>query len=136
MKLEYLHDMTANGKYKDVVSENLIRLWDFGPTESKKFQGLISKFTSDGQQDRLDLHKQDFIKSMNCKLTLVKDEINNGISRLNEKDFICKLNNEGYKHMIDLIQPFVLEDSGGYQWLDEKANVGDIDFLFSPGGNW
>jgi len=136
MKLEYLHDMTPNGKFKDVVSENLVRLWDFGPKESKQFQNLINDFINNDQMEKLALHKQDFIKPLNCKLTLVKDNVNNGISRINEDDFICRLNNEGYLHIIDLVQPFVKEDSGGYQWLDEKANVSDIDFLFSPGETW
>lgn len=136
MKLEYLHDITANGKYKDVVCENLIRLWDFGPSESKKFQDLILKFSNSKQQVSLDLDKQDFIKSINCKLTLKKDILNNGINRLSEDQFICKLNNEGYFYMVELIQPFVIEDSSGHNWLDEKANIGNINFLFSPGGTW
>lgn len=136
MKLEYLHDISANGKFKDVVSKKLIRLWDFDQIESKQFQELIADFVNDTQKEELVLNEQNFIKPLNCNLTLVKDRLNNGISRVDDEDFICKLNNEGYKNMIDLIQPFVNEDSGGYQWLDEKADVGEIDFLFSPGGSW
>ena len=136
MKLEYLHDVTANGKFKDVVSENLIRLWDFSPQEAKQFQNLIHDFVKNSDVTKLSLHKEEFITSINCKLTLVKDEANNGINRLSEEEFICKLNNEGYTHMIELIKPFTHEDCNGYQWLDEQATIGDIDFLFSPGGTW
>jgi len=136
MKLEYLHDLTANGKFKDVVSENLIRLWDFSPQEAKQFQDLINDFVKNNYVTKLSLDQEEFIKSINCKLTLVKDEANNGINKLCEDEFICKLNNDGYKHMIELIKPFVNEDCNGYQWLDEQATTGNIDFLFSPGGTW
>lgn len=136
MKLEYLNDITANGKFKNVVSENLIRLWDFGPSESKQFQNLIHDFVNDDHQVGLVLDDQEFIDSINCKLTLIKDNKNDGISRLSNDEFICRLDTSGYRHMVELIEPFVLEDSGGYQWFDERANVGNIDFLFSPGGTW
>ena len=39
-----------------------------------------------------------------------------------------------YKYMIDLIQPFT-EELSGYNWLDEQTeNKSNIDFLISPGG--
>jgi hypothetical protein len=136
MKLEYLHDLTAKGKFKDVVSENLIRLWDFGPKESKLFQNLINDFAKDEQKEQLILDEQEFIEAINCKLTLKKDNENNGISRIGTNEFICKLDTRGYEHIVSLIEPFIKTDSGGYQWLDEKADVSDIDFLFSPGGTW
>lgn len=136
MKLEYLHDMTANGKFTNVVSENLIRLWDFGPKESKQFQDVIRDFVHCEQKQQLALHEQDFIEPINCKLTLRKDAKNNGIERLNEDEFICNLNEEAYAHMTDLVEPFVIEDFAGYQWLDELADAGDIDFLFLSGGTW
>ena len=136
MKLEYLHDLTANGKFKDVVSENLIRLWDFGPEESKLFQNLIHEFVKDEQKNQLIVDEQDFIEPINCKLILTKDIANSGISRIGPNEFICKLDKKGYQHMVGLIEPFSIEESGGYQWLNEKADITDIDFLFSPGGSW
>lgn len=136
MKLEYLHDITDNGKFKDVVSENLIRLWDFGPSQSEQFQNLINDFAKDDKQIQLVLNEQEFIESTTCKLTLIKDKENNGISRISKDEFICKLSKDGYKHMVYLIEPFLIEDSDAFQWLDERADVGEIDFLFSPGGTW
>ena len=136
MKLEYLHDLTAGGKYKDVVSENLIRLWDFEPKEAKQFQELIKRFIEDVSKLTLILDDQKFIHPVNCRLILRKGKINNGICRLNETDFVCNLDITGYEHMIDLINPFIDDNLGGYQWLDIFAESGEIDFLFSPGGGW
>lgn len=41
MKLEYLNDISDGGKYEDVVSENLIRLFDFDRAEVAKLIFLI-----------------------------------------------------------------------------------------------
>jgi len=128
MKLEYLPNITPD--------ESLIRLWDFGQQESRQFQELLIAFVEDEQRTQLPLHEQQFVSPLNCQLTLVKDELNNGIIQLSQYEFICNLNLEGLTHIVHLIEPFVREDSDGYQWLDEKADAGDIDFLFSPGGSW
>ncbi len=136
MKLEYLHDMTANGKFKDVVSENLIRLWEFNSKEAKQFQDLVHDFVKNPYAIKLFLDQEEFVNPMNCKLILAKDHANNGITRLSEDEFICKLNTDGYEHIIELIKPFTNEGCSGYQWLDEQIKAGDIDFLFSPSGTW
>jgi hypothetical protein len=136
MKLEYLQDLTANGKFKHVVSQNLIRLWDFGCQESKQFQTLIKDFVADDLKSTLSLDQQDFIEPLNCKLTLIKDRANNGINRLSDDAFTCNLSIDSFKHIVKLVEPFVHEDSSGHQWLDGKANVGNIEFLFTPGGTW
>ncbi|QHI39092.1 hypothetical protein IMCC3317_44930 [Kordia antarctica] len=136
MKLEYNHDLTDNGKFKNIEIKNLIRLWDFGCNESKLFQELINSFVLDASKFEVVLEAQEFITSINCKLTLIKSDKNNGIERISEDQFICNLNLDSYKHMINLIEPFINHDSSGYQWLDELANPSEIDFLFSPGGTW
>jgi len=136
MKLEYLHDLTANGKFPNVISENLIRLWDFDLTEAKLFYNLIKNFAKNHNVDQLKLHEEGFITPINCNLTLIKDQNNIGISRISEFEFVCKLTNVEYLDMAEFIKPFTTEDLNGYQWLCENATNTDIDFLFSPGGTW
>lgn len=136
MKLDYLHDLTDNGKYTDVVSENLIRLWNFTPNEALQFQNLIVAFIAADEKASLALHEQDFIEAMACELTLVKDPSNTGITRLGATQFVCRLDIAGYQNMVELLQPFVTDSADGYQWLDEQAHESSIDFLFSLGGGW
>ena len=135
MKLEFLEDLTDGGKYKDVVSENLIRLYDFDPTEAIQFQNLIKELLDETTLE-IDLEKQSFIESLHCQLKLVIHTDNNGINKVSANSFICKMNKESYEYMILLIEPFAKEEASGYQWLDEWCSESAIDFLFSHGGGW
>ena len=135
MKLEFLKDLSDGGKYKDVSSDNLIRLYDFNPKEAIQLQNLIKQLLDESIPE-INLEKQSIIKSVNCQLKLVIHEDNNGINRLTSNKFICKMSKESYKQMIYLIEPFTREQKSGYQWLDESCSESDIDFLFSPGGSW
>jgi hypothetical protein len=38
MKLEFLDDISKGGQFKDVISDKLIRLFDFNSEEARKFQ--------------------------------------------------------------------------------------------------
>ncbi len=136
MKLEYMHDLTANGKFINVVSENLIRLWDFNQAESKLFHELIQNFAKNDLVDQLELHNEEFIIPINCHLTLIKDKDNVGISRISNNEFHCKVTTEEYRNMAEYIKPFILADTSGYQWLLEQVTDDNIDLLFSPGGTW
>ena len=135
MKLEFLKDLSDGGKYKDVSSDNLIRLYDFNPKEAIQLQNLIKQLLDESIPE-INLEKQSIIESVNCQLKLVIHEDNNGINRLTSNKFICKMSKESYKQMIYLIEPFTREQKSGYQWLDESCSESDIDFLFSPGGSW
>ncbi len=134
MKLEFLEDLTDNGKYKDVVSENLIRLYDFNSKEVNQFQSLIQRLINKSISE-IDLENQDFIEAINCQLKLVIHKDNNGINKVAENSFICKMNKESYQHIEHLIEPFT-KRLEGYQWLDELCSDSEIDFLFSVGGSW
>ncbi len=137
MKLEYLHDLTANGKYAHVVSKSLIRLWDFDVKEAKQLQQLIREFAANQHQLKLALDEQAFITPINCKLTLIKDHNNDGIRQISPTEFICSIDNDGYNHIIHLIEPLTHEENNGHQWLDDFSKVAeDIDFLFSSDGSW
>ncbi|MGD1847275.1 MAG: hypothetical protein ACFB10_17940 [Salibacteraceae bacterium] len=136
MKLEYLPDLTAEGKYKNVEIERLLRLWDFDHQGARWFQQLLQTFIDKSEIITLPIHEQPEIEALNCTLNLVKTEANHGIVKLQNDAFNCEMNYEGYQHMIQLISPFTTKDSEGYQWLDEQTKSSDIYFLFSPGGSW
>ena len=135
MKLEYLGNISDGGRYPEVISENLVRLYDFSKEEVSKFQKVImDKILT--KKESVDIDDIDYIENVNCSLKLVLSDQNNGINQIGDNVFHCNMNEDSYKHMIDIIQPFT-EELSGYNWLDEQTeNVSNIDFLISPGGGW
>jgi hypothetical protein len=132
MKLEFLDDISRGGFFKDVVSNALVRLFDFDAYEAGLFQQTIKKLIDDEIEVHLD--RLPFIDPINCSLTLSIGDSDLGIVKSGKKEFECKLTKDSYREMVSLLQPFVAKDSDGYQWLCN--NMADIDFLFSPGGTW
>lgn len=132
MKLEFLEDISAGGKYKNVVSNQLIRLYDFDLKEAERFQLTIQEMIDN--EAKIDLTSLDFIQSINCSLTLKLADEDLGVEKRDDNHFECVLTIESYKKMILLIQPFVDKELNAYQWLYDGMN--EIDFLFSPGGTW
>lgn len=131
MKVEYLDDMTDGGKYKQVTSENLIRLFDFDQTQtanltSEIYQSLII------DKQKLDLSNLTFIELVNCKLVLQLSSRDNGILRTEEPNkFVCDLTEETYKTAIEIMKAV----DSGFNWLCDTSDD-NIDFLYSPGGTW
>jgi hypothetical protein len=132
MKIEFLNDISNGGQFKDVVSDKLIRLFDFKSDEAEKFQKAIKNLIEN--EKRIIVDSLTFIKPVNCSLALFIDTKDLGIIKTGEKEFECRLTKDSYKEMVYLIQPFVDNESNGYQWLYD--NMADIDLLFSPGGTW
>jgi hypothetical protein len=132
MKIEFLDDISNGGQFKDVVSDKLIRLFDFDSDEAEKFQEAIRNLIEN--ENGIAVDSLTFIKPVNCSLTLSIDTEDLGIIKTGKEEFECKLTRDSYKEMVCLIQPFVDNESNGYQWLYD--NMADIDFLFSPGGMW
>lgn len=133
MKLEYLDDLTDGGKYVQVVSERLIRLFDFDKHQALSLKEVIEKELLDGQKE-ISLSSLNFIEPLNCNLTLKLSNINQGITKAENGDFECYLTDAAYKEMTYLLEPFCIKEATGYQWLYEIDCP--IDFLFSPGGTW
>jgi hypothetical protein len=132
MKIEFLDDISRGGHFKNVVSDRLVRLFDFDSNEANLFQQTIKKLIEDENEVHLD--SLPFINPINCSLTLSIDNLDLGIAKSGRNEFECKLTKESYREMVLLIQPFADNESNGYQWLYD--NMADIDFLFSPGGTW
>jgi hypothetical protein len=132
MKLEYLDDISDGGKYKGVVSENLIRLYDFGQIETTKLVELIYQRLIVDKQD-LDLTTVDFIEPINCHLTLQISSADKGIMKIGRSgSFICELTEQSY---ITAIEYMKAAADSGYNWLCDTS-ADDIDFLYSAGGTW
>lgn len=132
MKLEYLPDLSAGGKFKNVYPNRLIRLYDFNYQEAKWIYKLIDELVH-LKVAKVELHECDFIEPVNCQLTLVVDSKDSGLEQMRLKEFVGGFSLESYKTMMNLIKPFAKEDINGFQWLDEYV---PIYFLFSPDGSW
>lgn len=133
MKLEFLDDISDGGKFTGVVTNQLIRLFDFDKTEAEKLSQAIQQ-TIIERKEILHLSNLEFIEPVNCNLTLRLADAGNGITTTDKSNFICDLTLHQYENMVNLLQPFSLKDSNGYQWLYDV--VTPIAFLFSPGGTW
>ena len=82
----------------------------------------------------LNINELDFIEARNCELTLRIADDDIGIVTEDTVLFFCDLTLEGFQEMVELLAPFCLKETKGYQWLYDIDN--EIDFLFSPGGTW
>lgn len=123
MKLEYLND----------IADPLVRLYDFDNVQAKEFRQTITEFIL-LEKKSLELHSLSFIELINCKLTLRLAEEDKGITTSDNMNFFCDLTIDGFENIIFLIEPFCDRESNGYQWLYDLNS--DIDFLFSPSGQW
>lgn len=135
MKLEYLENISNDGKFKDVTSNNLVRLFDFSLTDLKKFRDLIGALCS-SQKEVVDLHHEDFIIPLNCSLKLKVDLSNTGITRIGKDPFECRMNHSTYVHMQAQLENMIATEYEGFIWLDDLVEEGNIDFLLSHGGGW
>lgn len=138
MKLDFLDDLSDGGKYAsdDVYANQIMRLYDFDKNEAVLLRSSIQSLILDGP-GTLRVSKLPFVESTNCTLTLRVSEGNEGVKPEDNGNFDCYLNLDGYRKMIDLMEPFCEEEPSGYQsyqWLYDLDC--DIDFLFSYDGSW
>ena len=95
------------------------------------FRDLIQEVIINRKQ-KLDLSKVDFIEEGNCNLILGLFKTDEGILSRDEENFICALTLDGFKNMIEILEPFCNKETKGYQYLYDIDNP--TDFLFSPAG--
>ena len=125
MKLEFLDNVNEYG-------DQVIRLYNFDKSEAIKFRDAIQN-TIIKSNSSLDLTTLDFIEHINCKLILHISETDEGILTMDNKTFFCDLTMDGYKNMVQLIEPFCLKESKSFTMLYDIDT--QVDFLFSPYGN-
>jgi hypothetical protein len=126
MELDYIENV--NG-----LDENIVRLYNFNKTEAIQFRELIKDIIIDKKQ-RLDLSQIDFITPRNCNLILGLFNSDEGILSKDNHTFYCVLTLEGFTNMLQLLEPFCLKESKGYQYLYDIDNPTDL--LFSPSATW
>ena len=136
MKLDFLDDLTDNGKYPHADPDKLLRLYDFDSHEAEQLKNFIDKEIISNQHE-LNLSTLDFVECINCTLTLKLSFQNVGINvPLDGKNFVCEVTREDYKTMSDIIENFTKDGKiNGYNWLYDP-NEDKVDLLFSPGGTW
>lgn len=133
MKLEILDDLSCGGKYPDVITNQLIRLFDYTADEVKALSNTINKELIKNQHS-IEVDKLAFVLPINCTLKFELNHEDIGIVKNNSTDFSYRLTTDSFKDMISLLEPFTTNESSGYQWLcDSKTG---IDLLFSLGGGW
>jgi hypothetical protein len=125
MKLEFLDNVN---EYQDQV----IRLYNFDSSEALKFSNAIKRTIIEAEQS-LDLNSLEFIENVNCKLILHISETDEGIFSMDNKTFFCDLTMDGYKNMIQLLEPFCKKNSRSFTMLYDLDT--QMDFLFSPYGS-
>ena len=133
MKLEFLDDISDGGRFTGVVTDQLVRLFDFDRNQAAMFRQAIHQTIIEKGQS-LDLSKLGFVETINCQLTLQLSDNSRGITSPDQYNFICSLTIHDYANMIYLLEPFCMTDSSGYQWLYDIDTP--IEFLFSPDGTW
>ena len=106
MKLEFLDNIN---EYQDQV----IRLFNFDMAEAIQFRDAIQKTLIEKEQV-LDLNSLEFIENINCKLILHLSETDEGIFSMDNKTFFCDLTMDGYKNMIQLLEPFCKKNSSQF----------------------
>ncbi len=126
MELDYIPNINNYG-------EHVVRLYNFDKSQAIKFRDLIED-TIVNKKQKLDLSQIDFITPRNCNLILGLFETDEGILTKDGKTFYCVLTLEGFKNMLELLEPFCNKETKGYKYLYEIDNP--TDFLFSPAGTW
>ncbi|MBO9561939.1 MAG: hypothetical protein J7621_04160 [Niastella sp.] len=131
MKLEYLDNLSDGGKFQQVVSENLVRLYDFDQDQTEALVHLIHQNLLLNKQ-ALDLSSVAFIESVNCQLILQLSQADKGVLPSGQPNsFVCYLTEASYQNMVGMMKA----SSGGHHWLCDTSEA-DIDFLYSSGGMW
>ncbi len=125
MKLEFVDTINEFG-------DHIVRLYDFDKVEASQFRQALQE-TIINSKLPLDLNSLSFIQPVNCKLILHISDTDEGIFSMDNKTFFCDLTIEGYKEMLNLIEPFCCKNTRSFQMLYDLDT--EIDFLFSPYGN-
>lgn len=135
LKLDFLYDMTDDGKYPQADPVHLLRLFDFTREEALQLSETVAAFAG-SDSGYLSIHELDFIQADDVQLHLQKHQEDLGILMPQDmRKFKCLLQPTAFHQMADLIRHFADKETDGYQWLYDPKTDG-IDLLFSPGGTW
>jgi len=126
MKLEYLPDGS------DMCP--LVRIYEFDSAAARRVHDVFSSLAS-GSLERVRLDEVVPVDSIGgCRISFSRGPKDRGVIQTGAHEFEVVLSAQGWSHTAGLAEPFRDNCSAGYQWLTEHA--GDIQLLFSPGGDW
>ena len=126
MKLEYLPDGS------DMCP--LVRLYEFDTVGARRLHDAFCSLAL-GSLQHVSLEEIVSVDSIDgCRITFTRGTQDRGVVQTAEREFDVLLSSQGWAHTAGLAEPFCDNCSAGYQWLTEHA--GDIQLLFSPGGDW
>lgn len=118
---------------EDYPEDQIICLNDFNKGELKSFCKTLHNVIAGVN---VNVHEEDYISESECKLTLKLSEDKSGLKEIEYGNYICFLDESGYRKMIDLIEAFFENDCGDnhFQWLYDIMNP--IDLLLSNKCRW
>jgi hypothetical protein len=130
MKIDIIENYDQNNP-----NEKIFRIYDFRSNEVNDLIRLLNKLVAN-EKTEVDLKAQNYIQSIaGVNLVLECGERDEGISHLQEENFVCRLSKEGWENAIELLKPFAeSENQKGFQWLYD-LNTG-IEMLVSRNGKW
>jgi hypothetical protein len=114
--------------------ESILRIFDFVSSEACQFRDVLSKLAN-GSVSVIDLSGLAFVTSIDgCRLILKAGMRDKGLNHVSSATFECTLTKLTWENAEGLVEPFCEGNLSGYQWLYDLDN--DIEFLFSPSGDW
>jgi len=136
MKLEFLDDITDNGKHPYADPDKLIRIFSFDQSEAEELINVIQYWILN-KDEPIDISALSFVQPINCSLLFEVSPNDIGIDLVSDFRFVCRLSIDGYKRMIGYMSAFIDQKSemNGYNWLYDPS-LEKVDLLFSPGGTW
>jgi hypothetical protein len=129
MKIEYLTNTNP-----DHPKESILRIFDFDSTQACQFRDILAKLAT-GSASEIDISDLPFVTSIDgCRLILKAGMRDKGLNHVSSTTFECTLTRLTWENAEGLVEPFCEGNLSGYQWLYDLDN--DIEFLFSPSGDW
>jgi len=122
MELDYVDNV--NG-----LNENIVRLFNFDKAEAIQFIDLFIDAILT-RQEKLDVSQVDFRTSHSCNLIFGLFKSDEGILSKDNETFFCILTLEGYKNMLELIEPFCIKESKSFRYIYDVDTPTDL--LFAP----
>ena len=120
MKLEFVDSINEYG-------DHIVKLYDFGKEEAIAFRQAIQETIINANKP-LSLNSLSFIQPVNCKLIFHISETDEGIFSMDNKTFFCDLTIDGYKKMIQLVEPYCQKELKSFRMLYDLDT--EIDLLF------
>ena len=114
--------------------DSILRIFDFDSHEAYQFRDVLAKLAN-GAISETDLSDLQFVTSIDGRRLILKvGARDKGVIQVSGTVFECILTRHTWENAEGLVEPFCEGNLSGYQWLYDLDT--DIQFLFSPSGDW